>query len=116
MGRTFKKLCPVEALLAYLAVRGSKAGFLFHFADGRLLTKALFVTKVREALFRAGLKADNYAEHSFRIGAATTAAMNGIDDCSIKMLGRWKSSAYQTYIRTPREKLAAYSSVICQPR
>ena len=115
LGRTLKKLCPVEALLAYLAVRGSKTGFLFHFADGRLLTKALFIAKVREALSRTGLNADNYAGHSFRIGAATTAAINGIDECSIKMLGRWKSSAYQTYIRTPREKLAAFSSVICQP-
>ena len=27
----------------------------------------------------------------------------------IKMLGRWKSNAYQLYIKTPRDQLASYS-------
>ena len=38
---------------------------------------------------------------SFRIGAATTAASQGIQDSVIKMLGRWQSSAYILYICTP---------------
>ena len=48
--------------------------------------------------------------HSFRIGAATTAALRGVEDSVIKMLGRWESSAYQRYLRTPRKSLAALSA------
>ena len=47
--------------------------------------------------------------HSFRIGAATTAAEKGVEDSLIKTLGRWESNAYQTYIRVPREVLAETS-------
>ena len=112
LGRTHTALCPVEALLAYLAIRGNEDGFLFQFKDGRLLSKNLFVSKVREALRLAGLDSHDYAGHSFRIGAATTASECGINEYTIKMLGRWQSSAYQLYIRTPREQLARFSAII----
>ena len=101
IGRTGNVLCPVAAVLAYLAARGNKPGPLFNFADGKPLTKERFVHHTREALSQAGINASNYAGHSFRIGAATVAAAVGIQDSTIKMLGRWKSEAYQLYIRTP---------------
>ena len=44
MGRTYNELCPNEAILAFLALRGSKQGFLFTFADGRLFTKGRFIS------------------------------------------------------------------------
>ena len=58
------------------------------------------MTGVREALTVAGVEAKNYAGHSFRIGAATTAAQKGLQDSLIKTLGRWESAAYTSYIRT----------------
>ena len=94
LGRTHNVLCLVEALLAYLAVRGNVVGFLFQFYDGHLLTKSLFVIKVREVLSLAGFVPTHYVGHSFRIGAATTAGECGINEYTIKMLGRWQSSAY----------------------
>ena len=65
--------------------------------------------QVWKTLTLAGINADNYAGHSFRSGAGTTAAKQGLGDATIKMLGRWKSNAYQLYIKTPRQQLAAIS-------
>ena len=112
VGRTFGQLCPVAAILAYLAVRGPDTGPLFMFADGRFLTRDRFVTRVRGALTAAGLDCSQYAGHSFRIRAATTAAQKGIKDSTIKMLGRWQSSAYLLNIRTPRDQLARVSAAL----
>ena len=68
------------------------------------------MTAVRQALEQAGVHPAGYSGHSFRIGAATTAAQAGLDDSTIKMLGRWESAAYQRYIRTPRTTLAAITA------
>jgi len=54
----------------------------------------------------AGIDDSKYASHSFRSGAATTAAEASIPDEHIKMLGRWKSEAYQVYVKSVPEKLA----------
>ena len=65
---------------------------------------------ISSALQQAGIDSKQYATHSFRIGAAaTTAKETGISDVHIKMLGRWKSNAYQLYVRTPRAELAKLS-------
>ena len=65
--------------------------------------------EVKKALDIAGVDAANYNGHSFRIGAASTAAANGMEDSMIKTLGRWESEAYQRYIKIPREELANYT-------
>lgn len=109
LGRTNVDLCPVAALLAYIAVRPSTQGPLFIFRDGTPLTRDKLVVAVRQALGQAGIESAMYSGHSFRIGAATTAALMGVEDSMIKMLGRWESAAYQRYIRTPRDTLAAVS-------
>ena len=110
LGRTYADLCPVAAILAYIAVRPSITGPLFVFKDGSHLTREKLVCCVRQALSAAGMDTMGYSGHSFRIGAATTAALRGVEDSVIKMLGRWESSAYQRYLRTPRKSLAAPSA------
>ena len=57
-----------------------------------------------------GLKASQYAGHSLRIGATTTAAKKGIEDSLIKPMGRWKTQAYLTYIKTTPDTLAKVST------
>ena len=109
LGRTQKDLCPVAAILSYMLQRGPGPGPLFKFADGKPLTRPRFVSRIREALSQAGVNCAPYSGHSFIIGAATTAARQGIAETTIKMLGRWKSSAYQLYIKTPWDQLAAVS-------
>ena len=109
IGRTGDDICPIAALLSYLTIRGNKPGALFLGADGSPLLKCKFVEEVRSALTKAGLPAGDYAGHSFRIGVATTAATVGIQDSAIQILGRWKSSCYQRYIRTAPHQLAEVS-------
>ena len=112
LGRTHNHLCPVEALLAYIAKRGKEQGLLFRFEDKRLLTKDRFVSRVREALSQAGVNEKLYSGHSFRIGAATTAGRKGLSSEKIQTLGRWESSAYLLYVRLPRDELSAVSKII----
>ena len=107
IGRTDNDLCPVAAVLAFMALRGP--GPFFHFRDSKPLTRSHLVAKLKESIQAAGVNCAAYSGHSFRSGAATTAARQGIGDVTIQMLGRWKSSAYQLYIKTPREQLARSS-------
>ena len=115
LGRTYQDICPVAAAMAYLTVRRDGEGPLFKFADGHCLTKERFTRHIREALAALGLRSADYAGHSFRIGAATTAAQVGLEDSTIRTLGRWKSDVYLNYVRLPRDHLASISrSLISQ--
>uniref|UniRef100_A0A1X7SJB1 Tyr recombinase domain-containing protein n=1 Tax=Amphimedon queenslandica TaxID=400682 RepID=A0A1X7SJB1_AMPQE len=67
--------------------------------DGNPLLKEQFVAGVRKALAEVGKNPDCFAGHSFRIGAATTAAAAGVPAHIIKHLGRWSSDAYLLYVR-----------------
>ena len=102
-------LCAVQALLAYLSLRGDVPGPLFLLANGQPLSRSILTDWLRQIFSTAGIEG-NFSSHSFRIGAATVAARNGIPDHLIQALGRWTSNAYQLYIRTPSEALAGISS------
>ena len=115
VGRADGDICPVAALLGYLACRGTTPGPLFVTADGRPLTRKKFVELVRGALAAANIDQKKYCGHSFRIGAATTAAGKGVEDSIIKTLGRWESAAYLQYVRIPREQLTGYANVLASP-
>jgi hypothetical protein len=114
LGRSQGDVCPVAAVLSYMVLRGSAPGPFFRFADGRLLTWERFVAAVRAALRQVAVDDSKYSGHSFRIGAATTAAQRGVPDSLIKTLGRWESSAYTVYIRTPRETLCNVAQILIQ--
>lgn len=114
IGKTGCTLCPIAAVTAYMVARGNQPGQFFKFKDGQPLTKPRFVKHVRSALQKAGLPYNDFAGHSFRIGAATTAARAGIEDSQIRILGRWNSAAFMAYIRSPREGLAGVSKVLAK--
>ena len=68
---------------------------------------ASLTKELRSALQGCGLPADNYFTHSFRIGAATTAASAGVPSWLIKTLGRWSSDCYERFIRTSQVTILA---------
>jgi len=105
-------LVPVTVNLQYMAARGANPGPFFYFKNGQPLIKSVFTSRIRQALQALGLLQDNFAGHSFRIGAAMSAAQAGIEDSTIRKMGRWNSSAFLAYIRTPRDHLAAFSSTL----
>ena len=110
VGRTDDDLCPVKAMLAYLALRrGDQEAPLFLFRDGSPLTRSRFVGVIKDTMSALGLPEGDYAGHSFRAGTATTAAKAGIEDSVIQTLGRWRSSVYKLYVRIPREELGGLS-------
>ena len=78
-------LCALQAVMAYLVVRGNSGTPLFLFQDGRPLSCALLTGWLRQILARAGVSG-NFSSHSFRIGAATVAARRGIPDRLIQVL------------------------------
>ncbi|KAL2096688.1 hypothetical protein ACEWY4_008836 [Coilia grayii] len=78
---------------------------LFVSDDGRPITRSLFQSHLKSIITQVGIPADRYSSHSFRIGAATTAASNGLPELSLKTLGRWTSDAYQLYIRSNPSEL-----------
>lgn len=114
LGTTGTDICPVAAVLNYMVKRkpSSESVPFFVFSDGSPLTREKLVRELRAALSRAGIKAEDYAGHSFRIGAASTAAACGMPDSLIKTLGRWESAAYTLYIRTPRSTLCAVAKTL----
>ena len=87
VGRTYNELCPVAAVLAFMARQTTYKGPLFVLASGQPLTRQKLVDFIKQAIQQAGIDLSNYTGHSFRIGAATTAAANGIGDATIQTLG-----------------------------
>ncbi|XP_077792018.1 integrase/recombinase xerD homolog [Podarcis muralis] len=90
--------CPVKDTSRYLYLRPPGPGPLLLHEDGSPLSRYQFTRVLRKAIDACGLSSQDYAAHSFRIGAATTAAHLGLPADKIKEMGRWKSDAYKGYI------------------
>ena len=84
LGATSSDLCPVVALLDYLAHRSGTPGRLFQLEDSKPLKRQTFATSVQQALTSSDLDGSQFNGHSFRIGAATTASAAGLEELTIK--------------------------------
>ena len=109
LGKTGATICPVRGLLPYLALHGHHRGPLFILEDGRYLTRQRLCSILHSLLTTLQIETQKYNTHSFRVGAATTARQANIPDPLIQLMGRWKSSAYLTYIKTSPADLAKLS-------
>ncbi|KAJ8315074.1 hypothetical protein KUTeg_007224, partial [Tegillarca granosa] len=89
---TGKSVCPVF-------IRNRSDGILFIHEDGSPLTRYQFNAVLRKSIIKLGLPVSVFSSHSFRIRAATTLALKGLDPSIIQSLGRWRSDAFSKYIR-----------------
>ena len=91
--------CVVQAVNDYLAIRGEGADTLFIEHSGTPVTRHKVVRVLKRAMSNLGLNPVRFNGHSFRIGRASDLAGLGYAESQIKMVGRWRSNAYQKYIR-----------------
>ena len=87
VGRKGTDLCPVAAVLSYIASRGPKQGAFFLGSQAHPIAKTYFIRELRKVISALGLSQGQFVGHSFRIGAATSAAMAGVEDSTIQLLG-----------------------------
>lgn len=104
--------CAVTALRAlFLDYPAEPNSPLFAMEDGSALHRAQFIERTRQAI-RAQTSEDPnlYSGHSFRRGAASSAAAAGYSELEIQLLGRWRSDAYKLYIDVPVNRLLSLST------
>ena len=77
LGTNGRDLCPVAAELNYRASRGTHPGPFFISTTSCHIVKSGLITDLRKIIATLGLPHEQFADHSFRIGAATKAAVAG---------------------------------------
>ena len=92
--------CPLRIMRAYLSVWIATAGPLFLYCPSVPVTRANFNEQLRGALQFYHFCPKQFKSHSFRIGAATTAAAQGMSESQIRSLGRRSWDAFMKYIVT----------------
>ena len=75
------------------------------------LSRSSFIFYLKELLTKLNYDETLYSGHSFRTGAATSAA--DVEDHIIQALGRWNSNCYFRYIRTDQNIVELAQSDMC---
>ena len=111
---TGSSTCLIRTITIYRNFISNKDSIdpVFHAGRFQPLTQKKLNEILHCLLQQGGINQVDYASHTFRIGAATTAATAGIPAWLIKTLGRWSINVYMDYIRCPRTSNA---DVIYQP-
>ena len=95
-------ICPLRALQSYMQLRsGLTQQALFVHEDHTPLTTFQFSYILKRAAAAAGIPLSGISCHSLRIGACSMAKARGHSDTDLKKFGRWRSTAYKSYIRIP---------------
>ncbi|XP_034091666.1 uncharacterized protein LOC117559108 [Gymnodraco acuticeps] len=99
--RIDSQFCPYKSMIKFLQLRPTSNPLspLFLISGNYPLTQRQFNIYLKQVLIKSGLSPLLYTGHSFRIGAATSAANQGVSSSSLQQLGRWSSSAFSSYIR-----------------
>ena len=109
---TSTSTCPVHAMNLFSDLTTNRTGPLYCGGRFNPLSREQLTRALRMLLQLAGHDQNSYASHSFRIGAATTAAAAGLPTWLIKAMGRWSSDAYQSYIHCPNNTLQSIPRIL----
>ena len=85
-------------------VRPKHCCLFFCHENGDPLTRSQFSGVLCKTLKHCGIMSGYYKSHSFRIGRASELSVQGVLDDNIKIMGRWSSSAYKSYLRLIKHK------------
>ena len=86
-------------LREFLSVRGNIQSPFFANADGSPMLRSEFEISLKRLFSFCGYQTTSFKGHSFRIGAATAAALRGESDAQIRAAGMWSSDAFRKHIR-----------------
>jgi len=114
LAATNSPLCPVSALHHHMISHPTKRGPLFTYHDKTFLTQKRLNNIIKEA-FSSSIRTESVSSHSFRIGAATTAAAAGIPSWLIQQLGRWNSDCFRIYTKIPNETIQHTAAILSSP-
>ena len=114
LGKAHQQICPVHAIVSYLAIWGYHPGPVFTFSDGRMLTREIFGSELDHILCKLNLKDTTTTCTLTALGLVLQHLPNKLAyQMYIKTLGRWQSDAYQCIIiRTPPQQLANLSKML----
>jgi hypothetical protein len=111
-------LCPYASLVRFLSFRRSLGSDprspLFLLPGGQPMSRKSFIDMLQHVCRAAQIDVTNISGHSLRIGAATEAANARTPDHLIQTLGRWSSTCYTRYIRTPKSLIMQAQSDIAK--
>ena len=79
------------------------------------LSYSVFQDAIKTVAFRLGLDPSRFSTHSCRIGGASLLAAAGMQDYMIQIIGRWKSLAFLTYIRSASSFFTRALSALTNP-
>jgi len=106
-------LCPIAALHNMARVVPALQGDpLFSWRDNRGVVRPMAKPRFLDR-FNAVLSANGVPRiygHSFRIGGASFYMASGVDPEVVRMAGRWRSLAYETYIRSFEQVVSLHLS------
>ena len=113
-------LDPVKTLRAYVDRRTKIFGLaeempLFLHSDGTIYSKVELNQDLAKLLsFYPELNSpkDQWSGHSFRAGLSTVLSVLGFGEQDIKAWGRWKSNAFQRYIKDIAHRRAVKAKLI----
>ncbi len=103
LGCSDNPVCAYCALIQYVNARGvtntcNNFQPLFSMY-GMPMTKEYLMARQSHLLLVNGINPKGYTPHSYRSGAATSLAINGVQEGIIQKTGAWKSMCYRRYIR-----------------
>jgi len=106
----------IELMSCYLFLPSSAPLVAFGTGNGRwsMWTQQQATTALRAVVALAGVRAEEYALHSLRIGGATHLSAGGATPEVLQREGRWASDAYKAYVRSHGKDASWVANVLAQ--